>query len=330
MRILARSEGRGVLTAIAFVAIATTLVTLAARGETTCPDDCSGRGVCVLLNGSSAPFCRCDPGYIGRDCSVVQCCVDDDCDDGDPFTADLCDVSSGLCQNPPEVAAIRCYPARPRKGSAKFQKLDVRVVDALEAKNATLQKPSLICDFVSVDGRELLNATDGFECFSLKDLKRQEKLKGIELNATTELFGVQRLAVKAQGKQLCLRTPLLAPGTCPAGQGPSLDGAGCRPCGPGTHQPVPGAGECVACPPGTASSEPGATRCRRCAPGFFANGSGAESCAACPAGFFTNETGAPACEPCPEGTVAQIPGRSVCTLCPPGSMPGSDGAECVP
>jgi hypothetical protein len=331
MRALERSRGRALLAAIAFAALASTLGSLVARGQTGCPNDCSGRGLCLAVN-AGLPACHCDPGYMGRDCSVAQCCVADDCDDGDPFTADHCDMPSGACDNPPEVAAIRCYPARARKGSDRFEKLGLEVADAIEAKNSTAQKPSLVCDFVAVDGGPLVNATAGFECFKLNDLKGQPKFQGFELNATTALFGKQELIVQARGKQLCLPTPLLEPGSCPAGRAPvpSPDGPTCMPCSPGSHQPIAGGGACVACPLGTAADQVGAARCRRCAPGFFANATGAEHCTPCAPGFFVNVTGAPACAPCPAGTFAPLAGRSVCRLCPPGLQPTADRTGCTP
>lgn len=331
MRALHKSRGRGLLAAVAFLALASTLGTLVARGQpTACPSDCSSRGLCLAANASQ-PVCHCDPGYVGRDCSVVQCCVAEDCDDADPFTTDACDAASGVCDNTPDVAAIRCYPAKTRKGSPRFQKLALEIADGIELKNSTAKKPSMVCDLVAVDGEPHVNATAGFECFKLSDLKGQPKFKGIEVNATTTLFGSQALVARPRGKQLCLPTALLEPGFCPAGRAPIVNPSGdaCLPCGPGSHQPVPGGNECIACPLGTAAAEPGAVRCRRCAPGFFANVTGADACAPCAPGFFVNVTGASACEPCPAGTFTPLGGRSVCRLCPPGQQPTPDRTGCT-
>lgn len=90
--------------------------------RTTCPDDCSGHGVCQSIkkfyedvNNDDVSYinawdadhnfgCKCDPGYRGPDCSLRECYSGADPLNGEGGTEGrecsgrgVCDYSSGVC-----------------------------------------------------------------------------------------------------------------------------------------------------------------------------------------------------------------------------------------
>jgi len=88
--------------------------------RTDCPNDCSGKGVCMtmkaLANNFGATYstpwdaekhmgCKCDIGYRGPDCSLKECPSGDDVLGGDGRTEGRdcsgrgsCDYGAGLCR----------------------------------------------------------------------------------------------------------------------------------------------------------------------------------------------------------------------------------------
>ena len=114
--------------------------------------------------------------------------------------------------------------------------------------------------------------------------------------------------------------------TCPAGYirehaGSPVPPTPCRPCAPGSVQPLTGQGACPVCLAGTYQAESNATVCDTCAAGFF-SGEAANACSACPNGYGQSDPGQAACTLC---TAAQDTFEGQCRLCPPGKqMPFQD------
>ncbi|NOT00650.1 MAG: hypothetical protein HOP29_08485 [Phycisphaerales bacterium] len=55
---------------------------------------CSGNGTCNPVGG-----CDCDSGWVGSDCGTPACIANDECNDDDACTQDVC--TAGSCNNPP-------------------------------------------------------------------------------------------------------------------------------------------------------------------------------------------------------------------------------------
>ena len=88
--------------------------------RTTCPNECSKRGVCMTIEALAAEFgatystpwdakkhvgCKCDSGYRGPDCSLKECPSGEDVLGGhgsaqgrDCSGRGLCHYGSGLCE----------------------------------------------------------------------------------------------------------------------------------------------------------------------------------------------------------------------------------------
>ena len=88
--------------------------------RTVCPNDCSGRGVCMTQSALALEFgaqysnvwdsekhvgCKCDIGFRGTDCSQKECPSGDDILGGDGASKGrecsgrgLCDYQDGLCK----------------------------------------------------------------------------------------------------------------------------------------------------------------------------------------------------------------------------------------
>ena len=73
-----------------------------------CPSDCSGHGVC-----SHDGVCKCEPGFVGPDCSVRECLVD--CSGNGE-----CDDISGQCKCTPGWGGVFCQLRTACSGHGKF------------------------------------------------------------------------------------------------------------------------------------------------------------------------------------------------------------------
>ncbi|CAE7718406.1 SCUBE3 [Symbiodinium microadriaticum] len=145
-----------------------------------------------------------------------------------------------------------------------------------------------------------------------------------------------------------------APGTASAG-----GGAPCRPCDPGTSQPLAEQSNCEACAVGTFQESPASLRCELCPPGYSSRGktgslvcsacdpgqeapnNGSERCSLCPRGFYSEEEGSSHCVQCNggKGTTEQgvtDPGLCICLPgefladASEGNVPSALGGQCVP
>ena len=102
-----------------------------------------------------------------------------------------------------------------------------------------------------------------------------------------------------------------APGTASAG-----GGAPCRPCDPGTFQPLAEQTNCEACAVGRFQESPASLSCEVCLPGYSSRGkTGSLLCSPCDPGQEAPNNGSERCSLCPRGFYSQFEGQSQCLQC---------------
>ncbi|CAE7898380.1 ttrS, partial [Symbiodinium necroappetens] len=226
----------------------------------------------------------------------------------------------------------------------------------------------------SVDGPWL--STD-VRNITIEDADTQE----YSLEYEAQGSGTQVIQVDINGQPAALspvvlevRPPPLRQIDCPPGRQPDFDGvctacapgtasagggAPCRPCDPGTSQPLAEQSNCEACAVGTFQESPASLHCELCPPGYSSRGkigslvcsacdpgqeapnNGSERCSLCPRGFYSEEEGSSHCVQCNggKGTTEQgVTDPGLC-ICLPGefladasesNVPSALGGQCVP
>ncbi|CAK9010580.1 unnamed protein product [Durusdinium trenchii] len=113
---------------------------------------------------------------------------------------------------------------------------------------------------------------------------------------------------------------------CPAGTA-SLGGlAPCRPCDPGTKQPLEGQANCESCPVGEYQAESAAAACIPCEPGSSSRGkTGSRACSPCEPGQEAPESGMERCTACRRGYYSEQEGAAHCLQCQGGKGTSEQG-----
>ena len=103
---------------------------------------------------------------------------------------------------------------------------------------------------------------------------------------------------------------------CAAGTASIGGGAPCRPCDPGTFQPIAEQSNCEACPVGTFQALPSSVECQPCPPGYSSRGkTGSLVCSPCDPGQEAPNNGSERCSLCHRGFYSEEEGSSSCTQC---------------
>jgi hypothetical protein len=97
---------------------------------------------------------------------------------------------------------FKCYDAKTRPGTPKFQPQTVTLVDQFEAKDTKVLKPDSLCNPVSKNDEPIIDETAHLKCYDIKDVSGQEPFEPREVVADDQ-FGTEQLTV-TKSRRLCV------------------------------------------------------------------------------------------------------------------------------
>jgi hypothetical protein len=97
---------------------------------------------------------------------------------------------------------FKCYQAKTRKGTAKFEGQDVTLADQFESKETLVGTPETFCTPAAKDGEAIRSPAARLRCYKIKDAKHQAKFAGQDVAVANQLDEETVAASKA--KFLCV------------------------------------------------------------------------------------------------------------------------------
>ena len=104
--------------------------------------------------------------------------------------------------SPLNIDSYKCYDARVKRGTPRFQRVDVHLADQFEKKDTTVRSPRLFCNPVEKNGGAIGNTDSHLVCYRIKDVSGQPRFSRRDIQVEDQ-FGVLLLEVR-RARSLCV------------------------------------------------------------------------------------------------------------------------------